>query len=717
MKFLSLALVAFFAEAASATKSLSSDELNAMIRSGKIDTKTLLKHAIPYNKQNLRRLQEGEQENGADVEGQDDGAADADADVNAEDNADADLQEDVEGEDGATASAQQSVDYYTMYGTLGKTGITGDHSVSFNSCVSLSVEEDWELLDNYENLASYIQSEQIQSVRNYVLFNVCETTGDCLRPEISDKNTYMVDLNTWVTAMLNYLPDQKDQYCEGCWNQEEFCEQVYQNGWDRTMNIDYTTAFFFYDDIKFQLIDCDQCQIYGCYNEGGDSYQQNGWDKVDEWISELAQCMQTDTQFMGVNLNAGFMCNQYGSGLEIGIFMDEDCTLYNSQKSYQSTLGDGHENWVNYGKSQRVINYLFNYMFDCYGGDLIYVNLYQQVFLDNNGWQYDPCQVDSSTGGYFDQEACEEMINNNPCYITFDEYGNQNEIDEEECAVFMQEYPCWSMPGSAVADEYKEACYEYQASYSHAANNACMALFGQQNNQQQGGQNQNHNQNQNEQSGEGSFAATALSACAYSYAAGSYVAEGEEQSQNTEYTSGNWTLNLNVDITYDMMYEPTAVCNYMDSMFTQGSHLDTQAYDPTISGQMYSYEDLGSESDATYYSDIAASNETEWSSSNSSSVVDGSSASSSSATSTSSSGDDYGTVYFPTTNNMPKALKNAVSETKRRMSPGAITAIAVGTALGAFVALTAISQMYKRCRCNEKSLVLDMDQKDLPLMS
>ena len=677
MKFLSLALVAFIAEAASAAKSLSSNELNAMLRSGSIDKRLLLKHAIPYQ----RKLQQGDQ------------------DANeAQGNADANSQNE------ASAQQQQSADYYTMFGALGKNGITGDYSVSFNSCVSFTVEEDWELLANYENMASYIQSEQIQSVRNYVLFNVCETVGDCKTPEISEKNTYMVDLDTWVTAMLNYLPDQKDAYCEGCWNQQEFCEQVYRNGWDRTMNIDYSTAFFFYDDMKFQLIDCDQCQTYGCYDEGGDTYTINGWDQVDAWISKLAQCQATETQFMGADLYAGFMCNQAGNGLEIGMFMDDACTLYNSQKSYGSTLGDGDEDWVNYGKSQRVINYLFNYMFDCYGGDLIYVNLYQQVFLDNNGWQYDPCQIDSSTGEYFDREACEEVVNTNPCYVTSDANGNQNEINQDDCAMFMEVYPCWTMPGGSVSDEYKEACDEYQAAYSHATNYACSLLFGSQN-QNQNGQQQNHNQNgqqQNQQQNSAvpSFAATALSACSYSYKSGSSQVDGQENQEG--YYSGNWTLNLHYDIRYNMTNDPTAICNYMDFLFLDDNHLDTQVYDTDTSGQLFNYEDLGEEADATYF--LESSNET------------ATSASSSEGTSTTNTGSSYGTVYFPTTNTMPSSLKKVVKES-RRMSSGAIAATAVGTALGAFVLFVTVRQISKRYSRKERHPTFETDQKDIPLIA
>jgi len=160
-----------------------------------------------------------------------------------------------------------------------------------------------------------------------------------------------------------------------------------------------------------------------------------------------------------------------------------------------------------YGKSQSVINYLFNYMFDCYGGDWIYVNLFQQVYLDNNGWQYDPCQIDSSTGQYFDQNACEEMINNNACYVNTDANGDQNQIDDDQCAQFMDEYPCWTLPGDNVTAAYQEACYEYLAQYAHQTNDACLGLFGQ-------GDDQNDD---NDEAGGGEFLATVLSTCRYNF--------------------------------------------------------------------------------------------------------------------------------------------------------------------------------------------------------
>jgi hypothetical protein len=667
MKFLSLALSVFLIEAASAARSLSSDELNSMLRSGKIDKNTLLKQAIPGHGKNFRKLQDED--------------------------------------DGDAADAMSDEEYYAFYGTLGQSGISGDHSVSFNSCVSLTVEEDWASVENFETLSYHIEREQIQSVRNYVLFNVCETMEECSNYDISEQNTYMVDLDTWVTAMIAYLPDQKDLYCEGCVNQQDYCQSVYANGVDQS--IDYSSAAFFYDEIKFQLIDCSQCLAYGCYNEDGDAYEQNGWDSVDEWIAGLAYCQETGATWNGLNLNAGFMCNQDGTGLEIGIFMDEACTLYNSKRSYKDVLADGSEDWAYYGKSQSVIQNLFTYMFDCYGSDLIYVNLYQQVYFDENAWAYDPCEIDSSSGEMYDQEACEEIIAENPCYVYTDQDGNVNEVDEENCSAYMEAYPCWIMPGDSVSANYTQACNDYMASYAHEANSACLSLFGDYNaneyqyqyqyynrDNEQGNNQQNNNGNQEEQ--EGQFLATSLSGCAYKYENGLYEVE-EDQDEQAGNVDGNYSVNftLTYDIPSNMTNNPTAVCNLLDTMFSNGELLDSQVYDPTYSGQLYEYD-----------APAESTNDADDSSSSSSST---------SAPSSSSSKN----VYFPTMN----ASVRKVVTNSRKMSPGAIVATALGTAAAAFVLLLCISQLVKSCKKKKKKdkhkeRLLDTgDQKDLPLVS
>lgn len=144
-------LAAFAAESASAMAPLPRGELDSILQSGKIDTKSLLQAASPFHQRHLRRLQddndqaegenndqenEAQQQDGAEQEGgnQDQG------DVNNE------------AEQNGYAYQRYDDEYFIQYGALGERGITGDHSVIFNSCVSLGVQEDWETLENFDSI-------------------------------------------------------------------------------------------------------------------------------------------------------------------------------------------------------------------------------------------------------------------------------------------------------------------------------------------------------------------------------------------------------------------------------------------------------------------------------------------------------------------------------------------------------------------------------------
>lgn len=640
MKFHAFTLASALMHAVAATKTLSGDELNSMLRSGKIDTQSLLKSSVPYRKEALRKLAEN---------------------------------------NGQAANS-------AVYGSLGQNGITGDYSVSFNSCVSLTAEEDWASVENYESLATYIQREQIQSVRNYVLFNVCETMGDCSNPSATESNTYMVDLNTWVAAMIGYLPSEKEQYCEGCANQAEYCQNYYKYKAD---GIDYNKAAFFYDEIKFQLIDCEQCAAYGCSDENGDQYEQNGWYYVENWVASLTQCQQTGSQFNGVSEYAGLMCNSDGSGLEIAVYMDESCTLYNSLRSYRNTLADGDEAWAYYAKSQSVINTLFNYQFDCYGGDLIYVNLFQQVYMDDSSYSYDPCQYDENTGTYMDEDGCQNMMYSNPCYQSYNENGEAEEANEQECAEFMEQNPCWSMPGTDVSEDYQEACYEYLATYSHQANSACLSLFGardENNGDNHNGQGENGQQQNYEVNQDLAFPATALSTCAY-YQQGAYYnqanqaqgeenQEGENQAEDGE-EDFSWTESLTYDISSEMLQDEYSVCYHVDTLFIEGNIIEATVYDSTLSGQMYDYdEDTSSGSSEAYKG---------------------------------------GKNYFPTMPNMPQSVAKAARKTQK-MSAWAIvgiTALVVGFVFMGFLAVNKLRDTVEDIVYDDED---EKKDKELPLM-
>ena len=110
-------------------------------------------------------------------------------------------------------------------------------------------------------------------------------------------------------------------------------------------------------------IDCNQCATYECFNNQEDLDDQvqrneNLDEEVSEWIGQLAECQQTGTMWDNMNLYVGAMCDQYGDGVELAVFANEDCTWYTNQYAFNDVYsfnanadanGDNaNDNSVNY---------------------------------------------------------------------------------------------------------------------------------------------------------------------------------------------------------------------------------------------------------------------------------------------------------------------------------------------------------------------------------
>jgi hypothetical protein len=108
-----------------------------------------------------------------------------------------------------------------------------------------------------------------------------------------------------------------------------------------------------------QAIDCDQCQAYECYYDDAaedDALQnKNNLDaSVSNWIGELAQCKASGVQSAdGYDLYMSAICDSYGDGVELALFLDEDCTMYTTNESFYNTYDPDNGNDDGYG-----INYL-----------------------------------------------------------------------------------------------------------------------------------------------------------------------------------------------------------------------------------------------------------------------------------------------------------------------------------------------------------------------
>lgn len=100
--------------------------------------------------------------------------------------------------------------------------ITGEHSIQFSQCVSLTTQaNDGELM--FDTLYEYSSAGQVVAEKSYVLFNVCET-ANCGYYEDNEESVYMVDLPTYMQTLTAILPQQRMNYCETCQEAQDYCQ-------------------------------------------------------------------------------------------------------------------------------------------------------------------------------------------------------------------------------------------------------------------------------------------------------------------------------------------------------------------------------------------------------------------------------------------------------------------------------------------------------------
>ena len=95
---------------------------------------------------------------------------------------------------------------------------------------------------------------------------------------------------------------------------------------------------------KIVYIDCGNCEEKGCYDDlTDDETGDGGLTKAETWATEIAGCTSLNQQYLGAELYASFMCNARGNGVDIGVFLDEECTVYTNLKSVLSILEENQE--------------------------------------------------------------------------------------------------------------------------------------------------------------------------------------------------------------------------------------------------------------------------------------------------------------------------------------------------------------------------------------
>jgi len=343
-----LAVAAMTLSSVEARKTFTQQAFDKKVAAGQYDKRKLLANAVPYQgEQNLRRR----------------------------------------AQDGEDQAASNGYAYDYNVDNYPRIDVTANYRIQFNSCLTLQTENYNLLLDN---LINYAKAGTLVSIRNYVLFDVCD--GENCKAQ-----TYMVDLNTFIEAVIDYGPSSQEYICDAC---ETYGNQVcgtnynYNNNGGRQLNggnnVDY---------VVFNQTMCSLCEDYQCWNENDDA-QQEDYASIEEWISGIAQCKLNDAIWNNLNTYSGWMCNADGSGIEIGVFIDQYCRMYNSNLQYSSVMAN--EDYQYFFQSQDIIPRMFTDIIDC--RDLSNVK-----FVDQN--TYDAIAANGKNQGYgYVNEACEALF-------------------------------------------------------------------------------------------------------------------------------------------------------------------------------------------------------------------------------------------------------------------------------------------------------------------
>jgi len=353
--------------------------------------------------------------------------------------------------------------------------ITGAYSIQFSTCTSMSVQND-EVTED-ENLLAMAANGDLIIDKDYILFNVCETEY-CQYYGEDDKMTFITEVGTYFNAISQYLPNKVEEYCEACEENYDYCyaeaygqtyypegyepeeeeeqadeeeaeeegeEQEEDEGEDRKRKLKKLGRKLAQNEIV-KFVDCGMCAEYECldfhqtssngyYDEDGE-YVEAELDDAMEWLNGFSECSETNAYMDDYQIYAGLMCNSKGTGVEIGLFLDDDCSLYTPKLSFKNIMQNADMTY--YNMISDVVEFTFtNDGIECYNPEVVWYNkvdyYYEQMEEAQNGEEEEEEEEDEEEEVPEAAEWCQELVGDDSAVDLYDcDYEAEEEQDEEE---------------------------------------------------------------------------------------------------------------------------------------------------------------------------------------------------------------------------------------------------------------------------------------------
>jgi len=162
--------------------------------------------------------------------------------------------------------------------------------------------------------------------------------------------------------------------------------------------------------------------------EAEDQYQYTevDSDSIAEWVENIAGCQETGaTLDEWWPLYAGFMCNEDGSGVDIGLFLDEDCSIYTTTESYQNIASEDEQAII--AEATGLITYTFLNEISC-SEDLTFLSIQQYSQMERN-YKYNENNEYEEYGEA--NEYCQALFEGGALSIhDCNQDGEEDEVDE-----------------------------------------------------------------------------------------------------------------------------------------------------------------------------------------------------------------------------------------------------------------------------------------------